>query len=297
VEEIVAELATRAHGIVTRAELRAADVTGRQIDRRITKGLLIPEYPGVYRAGHRARSRESDYMAATKAGGPGAALYNHAAGHLLGLLKGSSWPPPEVLTRTERKIEGLKTRRVRNPDPRDITVVNFIPVTTVPVTLVHLAAALGDEELARACHLAHVIYRVGPKHVEAVLKRTPRAKGAARLRAIITGDTKTLLSYLENGFIAILKAAGLPLPETNRYTDGHYVDCRWADKRVTVELVSFQFHNSRWSWDEDQEREREAYARGDQFRRYRYKDVFEQPERMLAELRELLGGELPAAVA
>ena len=297
VEEIVAWYATRAHGIVTRAELRAAKVSRTQIRDRVRKGALIPEYPGVYRAGHRARSRESDYMAATKAGGSGAALYNHAAGHLLGLLKGSSWPPPEVLTRTERKIEGLKTRRVRNPDPRDITVVNFIPVTTVPVTLVHLAAVLDDEDLARACHLAHVIYRVGPKHVEAVLKRMPRAKGAARLRAIITGDTKTLLSYLEKGFIAILKAAGLPLPETNRYTDGHYVDCRWADKRVTVELVSFQFHNSRWSWDEDQEREREAYARGDQFRRYRYKDVFEQPERMLTELRELLGGELPAAVA
>src|SRR4051812_2284984 len=136
VEEIVADLATQAHGIVTRAELRAEDVSRRQIDRRITNGLLIPEYPGVYRAGHRARSRESDYMAAIKAGGDGAALFNIAAGHLLGLLKSPSWPPPAVLTRTERNIEGLETRRVRNPHPRDITVVNLIPVTTVPVTLV-----------------------------------------------------------------------------------------------------------------------------------------------------------------
>src|SRR3954452_10743372 len=111
VEEIVAAIASGAHGIVTRAELRAAGVTGRQIDRRITKGLLIPQYPGVYRAGHRARSRESDYTAAVKAGGEGAALYNEAAGHLLGLLKSPSWPAPAVLTRTERKVEGVKTRR------------------------------------------------------------------------------------------------------------------------------------------------------------------------------------------
>src|SRR4051812_6354124 len=212
VEEIVADLATQAHGIVTRAELRAEDVTGREIDRRITKGLLIPEYPGVYRAGHRARSRESDYMAAIKAGGDGAALFNIAAGHLLGLLKSPSWPPPEVLTRTERKVTGLRTRRARNLDRRDVTEVNGIPVTTAPRTLVDLAAVLDDEELARACHLAHVIYRVGPKHVEAVLARHRNAKGAARLRAIITGDTKTLLSYLEKGFIAVLKAARLPLP-------------------------------------------------------------------------------------
>ena len=44
----------------------------------------------------------------------------------------------------------------------------------------------------------------------------------------------------------------------------------------------------RWSWEQGNERERRAYARGDQFRRYSYKDVFEAPERMLAELRELL---------
>src|SRR4051794_12099832 len=96
VEEVIAGTATGAHGIVTRAELCAEDVKPGQIDRRITKGLLIPEYPGVYRAGHQARSRESDYMAAVKAGGGGAVLFNVPAGHLLGLLKSPSWPPPEV---------------------------------------------------------------------------------------------------------------------------------------------------------------------------------------------------------
>jgi hypothetical protein len=278
---------------VTREELRAEDVTDRQIDLRIAKGVLIPEYPGVYRVGHRARSRESDYMAAVKAAGADAALICRAAGHFLGLLKSPRWPPPEVMSTSGRNPKGLKPKRVGVI--RDVTEVNGIPVTTVPRTLVDLAAVLDDEELARAVHMAHVIYRVGPKHVEAVLKRMPRAKGAARLRAIIAGDTKTLLSYLEKGFIIVLTRAGLPLPETNRFTDGHYVDCRWPG--VTVELLGFRFHNSRFSFDEMNDREREAYARGDQFRRYTYKDVYEDPTRMLAELRELLGGELPTAAA
>jgi hypothetical protein len=39
----------------------------------------------------------------------------------------------------------------------------------------------------------------------------------------------------------------------------------------------------------DRRREREAYSRGDQFRRYTYGDVFEEPQAMLAELRGLLG--------
>src|SRR3954447_15552816 len=285
-EEIIAELATAAHGIVTRAELVAADPSRTQIRNRVRKGLLIPEYPGVYRAGHRARSRESDYMAAIKAAD--GVLYNQAAGHLLAILKSPGWPQPEVMTASARDPKGLKPRHVRRIDPRDVTEVSGLPVTTVPVTLVHLAATLDDEELAKAVHLAHVIYRVGPRHVETVLARHPNSKGAARLRAIIAGDTKTLLSYLEKGFIAILIAEGLPLPETNRYTDGHYVDCRFADHRLTVELLGFRFHNSRCSFDEMNDREREAYARGDQFRRYTYKDVYEDPTRMLAELRDLL---------
>jgi hypothetical protein len=286
VEDIVAEIATGAHGIVTRRELLAEDVSRGQIERRVTKGLLIPQYAGVYRAGHAAESREADYMAATKAAE--GVLFCRAAGHLLGLLKGQIWPPPEVLSKTERKIDGLRTRRDSNLDRRDTTEVRGIPCTTVPRTLVDLAAVLGDEDLALACHMAHVIYRVGPEPVERVLARMPRAKNARILRAVLRGDVKVILSKLEKGFIIVLKQAGLPLPETNRYTDGRYVDCRWPDKRVTVELNSYRFHNSQWAFKDGNERERAAYARKDSFRRYTWDDVFERPERMLAELRELL---------
>lgn len=66
------------------------------------------------------------------------------------------------------------------------------------------------------------------------------------------------------------------------------MDCRWPDYHLTVELDSYRDHNSRRSWEADRRREREAYARGDQFRRYTWGDVFEEPRFMRAELRELL---------
>ena len=53
-------------------------------------------------------------------------------------------------------------------------------------------------------------------------------------------------------------------------------------------LVSFQFHNSRYSWEQDRQREREARARGDEFRRYTWADVAEDPDFMLRELTALL---------
>lgn len=288
VEEVIAGIARAAHGVVTRAELLTAGITVKEIAHRVRKGALIPQYPGVYRAGHCAPSREATYLAAVRAGGPGAVLYGNPAGHLLAILKGPSWPPPEVLTTTERKPKGLRTRRTRSIDRRDVTEVHGIPVTTVPRTLVDLAATLNEEELARAVHLAGVIYRVTPDHIERVLRRRPRAKGAAKLKRIARGETKVLLSKLEKGFVARLTEEGLPLPETNRLTDGHYVDCRWRGKRVTVELDGFRFHNSRHAWEDGLRRERKARKRGDKHRRYTYADVFEDPTEMLAELRELL---------
>jgi hypothetical protein len=40
--------------------------------------------------------------------------------------------------------------------------------------------------------------------------------------------------------------------------------------------------------------EREAHARGDEFRRYTYGDVFEHPQLMMSELRVLLPVRRPA---
>ena len=52
-----------------------------------------------------------------------------------------------------------------------------------------------------------------------------------------------------------------------------------------MELDSYRFHNSRHAWEQDRRREREARARGDDFRRFTYGDVFEAPKQMLSELR------------
>ena len=68
------------------------------------------------------------------------------------------------------------------------------------------------------------------------------------------------------------------------------MDCRWPDHHLTVELDSYRYHGSRHAWEHDRRREREADARGDEFRRYTYGDVYEDSRLMLAELRDLIGG-------
>jgi very-short-patch-repair endonuclease len=287
VDKIVAQLASGAHGVASRRELVAAGLSRRQVDRRLERGLLIAEFPGVYRVGHRAPSAEARYLAAVKACGDGAVLSGLAAAWLFGLVRGAA-PMPEVTTRKNRRVKGIRVHRSLRLDPRETTIWKRIPITTVPRTIVDLPSLLSFDDLSRAVHEADVRHGTRPEHIESLLARYPNANGAGTLRAVARGDLPTLLSRLEKRFRKLLIGNVLALPETNRPQGAHYVDCRWPDHRLTVELDSYRFHRSRRAWEQDRERERAARARGDEFRRYTWRDVVEEPAGTVAELRALL---------
>jgi very-short-patch-repair endonuclease len=294
VEEKIARLAADSHGVVARDELLRAGVTQAQIKSRIARGFLRPIHRGVFRVGHTAPSLEARYLAAVKACGPGSLLAGRAAAHLLHLLKR---PPslPEVLTVRHRRPKRVIVHRCRSIDRSDATEWRGIPVTNVPRTLVDLAVLLDPPDLARAFHEAVVKHHVKPQAVERVLVRRHNWPGARQLHRVIRGDEPVSLSRLESSFIAAVRRARLLLPETNRLVDGRYVDCRWPEQRLTVELDGYAYHGTRYAFERDRQREREARARGDEFRRYTWRDVVEEPEPMLADLRGLLSRQLPLA--
>jgi hypothetical protein len=286
VEMVLAELGSRQHGVVSRVQLLRAGLARHEIQDRLDDGALLSEHRGVYRVGHRAPSLEARYPAAVLACGDDARLSGRAGAHLYGLLKGAP-PAPEVSTPLKRRVDGVMVRRARIDAP-DRTTYRRIPVTSVARTLTDLAAVLDLDDLARACHEAGVRFRTTPAQVAAVLERRPRCHGAPKLRLVLTGDTRVTLSALERRFLELVREHGLPLPQTNRAAGGHRVDCRWPERRRTVELDSYRFHHSRHAWEQDRRREREARARGDDFRRYTWGDVFAEPAQTVAELRRLL---------
>jgi hypothetical protein len=261
---LVARMASRAKGIATREALLGAGLSATQIRSRVRSGLLIPEYPGVYRVGHAAPSAEATYMAAVLAAGEGAAISGMPAAWLEGLIRGKP-PHPEVSAPNGCRVKGLKARR-RRLHPGEVMTVRGIRTTIVPLTLLDLSPSLPLFELGRACHEAGVRYRTTPAQVKAVLARRPNTKGAAKLRTILEGDPISL-SRLEQAFLALLRAHDLPLPVTNKPAGGKRVDCRWPEHR---------------------REERQAYARGDAFRRYTWMDVLEEPRALLRELIGLL---------
>lgn len=248
--------------------------------------MLLREHRGVYRVGHRAPNEEARYLAAVLACGAGARLSGRAAAHVFGLLKGPV-PRPEVIVPLKKQVPGVTIRRGRLAPP-DCGIHRGIPITTVARTLTDLAADLALDDLARACHEAGVRHRTTPAQIAAVLARRPRMPGAPKLRLVVRGDARVTLSALERRFAELLGEHGLPLPRMNRPAGAYHVDCRWPERRLIIELDSYRFHHSRHSWEQDRRRERDARARGDDFRRYTWADVVEEPRQMLAELRRLL---------
>jgi very-short-patch-repair endonuclease len=292
VDRKLAALAHDAYGNVTREEALAVGVTDGQIRSRLRKGSLHLEYPGVYRVGHRAPSLEASYMAAVKACGKGALLCGRAAACLLAVVTGAA-PPPEVLTTTKRRIAGIIVHRSRTDLAVDAFKWRGVPVTSPARTIVDIAPALSLNDLARAFHEAGIRYGTTPDAVERVLRRRPTSPGARKLRRVIHGDVHVSLSALEKRFLRLLRDAGLPLPISNKIAAGGYVDCRWPDHKLIVELDGYRYHSSRHAWERDRRRERVARAAGYEFRRYTYGDVFEHPRLMMRELRQLLRSDDP----
>jgi hypothetical protein len=101
-----------------------------------------------------------------------------------------------------------------------------------------------------------VRHKTTPRHVKAVLKRRPNSKNARTLRRIMEGEIQVTLSALERRFLALLRENKLPLPITNKSASGRRVDCRWPDRKLTVELDSYTYHRSRHAWEQDRKRER-----------------------------------------
>lgn len=278
--------ASRAHGVITRAEALAVGVSRHQVQRRLRDGSLLPLYPGVYRLGHRAPSTEAEYTAAVKACGKGAGISGLAGAYLLGMIRDKPrWP--EVTAPTDRRIPGVVVHRARRTGLQ-LTHVRGVPVTSPAQIMVDIAGRLSGEELAAAGHEALVRYNCTPDRVMKALELRPNAPGAEKLRRVLNGEERVSLSALERRFLLVLRRERLLLPETNIKASGRFVDCRWPALSLTVELDSYRFHSSRQAWERDRRRERDARRRGDELLRYTYGDVFEDQREMLHELRPRL---------
>jgi hypothetical protein len=86
VDRVIAALAARQRGVVSRDQLLTAGIDGGAIKRRVRAGRLHSVHRGVYLVGHTVPPRGAREMAAVLACGDGAIVSHRSAAYLWQLL-------------------------------------------------------------------------------------------------------------------------------------------------------------------------------------------------------------------
>ena len=273
-----AQRAGRQQGRINCEQLLELGVERWRIESWVADGRLRRVHRGVYAVGHEAPSVLGDYMAAVLACGSGAGLSHRAEAHVMHLLAGKA-PPPEVTvpTLSGRGRKGIVIHRVKELRRLGVCTVHGIPMTTVPRTLLDLAAMLDLPTLTRACHEAWIRHRTTPRSVEDCIARNPGKKGIAKLRTALGSDVT--LSKLEDRFLALLREHGLPGRARTSTAAATRSTATGRRSGSPSSCVSYRFHASRRAFESDVARRRRSNHLA-----FTWGDVFERPQQTIAEL-------------
>jgi very-short-patch-repair endonuclease len=85
-------------------------------------------------------------------------------------------------------------------------------------------------------------------------------------------------------------AQRLPPPQVNVLVGKDVVDALWPAARLIVELDSWEFHSHRAAFEKDRDRDTKHLLAGYRTIRVTHRKLSEQPERLAAQIRALLGG-------
>jgi very-short-patch-repair endonuclease len=286
-DRLIAELAERQHGVVARPQLLLAGVPDHVIEHRLILSRLHPIHHGVYAVGHRRLSKEGRWMGAVLAAGPDAVLSHRSAATLLGF---GHWPHVEVTARRRRERRGMRVYTFTLA-PDEVSVIENIPATTVPRTLLDLATVLPAHQVERAINEAEVQRRTDPLSLLDLVTRYPGRRGIRTIRSILsrleTGSAFTR-SELESRFVAFVRKARLPAPSLNAHVSGYECDCVWPGHRLVVELDGHATHATRAGFERDRTRDRSLNAAGWRTVRVTWRQLHESPEALAADLRTML---------
>jgi very-short-patch-repair endonuclease len=292
-DRVIAAIAGRQRGVVSRAQLLATGVESGAIERRIRAGRLHPVHRGVYLVGHPVMVQGAREVAALFACGAGAVVSHLSAANLLQLLPYPANPRPVDITvvgRQPARRRGIRVHRVSALDQRDVRRVGRVPATTVARTLLDLAAVLRTSQLERALAEAQVRRLVTERDLEDQLERNPRRPGTRALRRIVNkeGGPAITRSEAERRMLRLVRAAELPAPQVNARLGRYEVDFLWRERRLVVEVDGYASHGTRRAFERDRERDATLAVAGYTVLRVTWRQLIGAPEAVVARLASAL---------
>ncbi|MCB1027564.1 MAG: DUF559 domain-containing protein [Microthrixaceae bacterium] len=293
------DLRTRQNGVASRSQVRALGLSAKQIRRRLNDGdwqplgaaLVLSPGPITYVQRCRAATLTI-----------GGVISHHSAGLLLrlpGLAPGAA-----RRARLERRPLAVTVpHRHRTSSPLvEVHVsagvvpgrhVESVPVTSPERTIVDLAGTESANLWQRVLDMSLASGAADHGACCAELERVAHRgrRGVRDLRRELAARTRNegSESELERRMIELLRHAGITPPEQQYQASWGRVDLAWLAERVAVELDSRSWHQRRHDFARDRRRDQQAAELGWTVLRFTWEDVTNDPERVVATIRAVLG--------
>jgi very-short-patch-repair endonuclease len=294
-DRAIATLAERQHGVVALRQLRALGLSASAVRDRVRAGRLYRIHRAVYAVGYSLLTLKGIWMAAVLACEAGAVLSHRSAAAVLG-LRPDNRPVTDVTTpRRGRHLNGVIRHTSQTLGPRDVSVVEGIPCTSVARTLLDIAEEINWQGLRRACNQAEILRVFDKRQIDDVLARADGRRGTPMLREVLAkgriGEAITR-NDLEEAFLSLCELAGLPSPLVNRWIplDGGGVeaDFLWPEHRLIVETDGGGTHDTPTAFEDDRRRDQRLMLAGYRVVRFTSRQVTHEPNDVMKALLALL---------
>lgn len=236
-------------------------------------------------------------MAAVLACGDRAVLSHRSAAALWGIRNASS-RAIEVTVSTKTRSRGGIHRHCAALPADEVTERLGIPVTTVPRTILDLAAVERPEAVESALRQAEYRRLYDRLSVRDLLDRYPRRAGTRAVRtalARLDESAGRVESPLEERFLPFLDRHRLPRPQFNASLEvggkRYRVDCLWPLQRQIVELDGWEAHSTRSAFHADRARDRRLRAADYGVTHLTWAQLEDEPQVIATDLRRLLGAQ------
>lgn len=292
-EEICIEVAAQQHGLLSRTQALEAGASRSAMARLAGSPRWSVPQPHVLQHAAVACSWETRLMAAVLAS-EDVVISHRAAARLHGFR---SFEETEVVEGSVRGRCTVALRDVVLHHPRclpDCDIVRLGPFRSTGRvrTLVDLAGthertayiALVDDVMSDSDMASAAV------HARALALREGRRNVALLARLTASDAARQFRSQLERRAATVFSRGGLPPCAWNariESRDGRLlgvVDCCWMGPRLVVELDGLRFHSSAEDRRKDQARQNGLTIEGYRVLRFTWRDIVEQPERVVREI-------------
>lgn len=288
------DIASTQGGVVRREQAIQSGLSKRQIEHRVTEGDWATVTAGGYRI--IAMSGQLNLARSAVALLPGACVshFSAAAIHRLRMV-----PTDEVSVtvhaRTTHTFPGVRVFRSFDLAATHMVEHKGLPVTSLPRTVVDIAACIPQRRLEAAVDELLADQRIGVAEIREVLDAVARRgrNGVVSLRSILDArsDGPVKASRLERIGLSLLRSAqfaSFKLEYAIPWAPRQRFDVAFPLQRLAIEWDSRRWHTQKQAFDRDRERDRVALEHGWRILRFTWSDVSDRPDLVVESIRTVL---------